>query len=195
MSTENMRREQILDAAERYFFHNGFRRCRLEDIAGDLGLVKSAIYKYFPGKRELFLACINRIAESHFIRMDKARQLGETVRDTFEKMFDSILDSTIRILDGKAISPEIWLEMKSEIEIGLKFHHKQAVDVFTEVILEGVQRNEIACRRPTVAAELLNISMDEALNQIFMGNMTFEQGRQKVKEYLDLIFEGLTKRN
>ncbi len=51
------RREQILDAASRLFAKKGYPNTDLQELADLLGVGKGTIYRYFPSKKDLFLAC------------------------------------------------------------------------------------------------------------------------------------------
>jgi AcrR family transcriptional regulator len=47
-------REDIYSAAISVFARYGFKRTRVEDIAGELGVVSGTLYRYVSGKRELY---------------------------------------------------------------------------------------------------------------------------------------------
>lgn len=57
------RQAQILSAAESCFVERGYHRTTIDHIAARCGLSKGAIYWYFPGKREIFLALFDRYCE------------------------------------------------------------------------------------------------------------------------------------
>jgi AcrR family transcriptional regulator len=69
---EEVRRKEILDAALRCFSNKGYHETRIDDIVKESGLTKGAIYWYFKGKRELFVALI----EQH-LKEDKALWKGK----------------------------------------------------------------------------------------------------------------------
>src|SRR5258708_7191247 len=54
------RREEILAAATSVFAECGYRNADVQVIADRLGLGKGTVYRYFPSKRELFLAAVDR---------------------------------------------------------------------------------------------------------------------------------------
>lgn len=56
-------RGEILDAALACFVERGYHETSVDDIAARSGLSKGAIYWHFEGKRELFLALVDRLAE------------------------------------------------------------------------------------------------------------------------------------
>ena len=57
---EEVRRKEILDAALQCFSSKGYHETIIDDIARISGLTKGAIYWYFKGKRELFIAVIEQ---------------------------------------------------------------------------------------------------------------------------------------
>ena len=92
MKTNNNLEEtriRILEAAERQFLGNGYDATRLEDIVREARVSKTAIYKIFGGKRELFLALndsivkdlIDKIAHSRTLEI---RSLEELQQSLFE---------------------------------------------------------------------------------------------------------------
>jgi AcrR family transcriptional regulator len=54
------REEQILQAATKLFARRGFADTDLDSVAEALGVGKGTLYRYFPSKRELFLAAVDR---------------------------------------------------------------------------------------------------------------------------------------
>jgi len=54
------RREEILDAAAKLFAERGYPNTDLQVVADVLTVGKGTIYRYFPSKRDLFLAAVDR---------------------------------------------------------------------------------------------------------------------------------------
>lgn len=75
------RREQILNAAAKTFAELGYADTDVQIVADSLGVGKGTIYRYFPTKKELFLAAVER----------GVRQLSEEVRAAVEQR-DDLLD-------------------------------------------------------------------------------------------------------
>ncbi len=55
------RREMILDAALDVFARGGFQEADVEEIAQIARIGKGTIYRYYPSKRELYLAVLERV--------------------------------------------------------------------------------------------------------------------------------------
>jgi AcrR family transcriptional regulator len=54
------RREEILEAATRLFATQGYADTDTQQLADEIGVGKGTLYRYFPSKRELFLAAADR---------------------------------------------------------------------------------------------------------------------------------------
>jgi AcrR family transcriptional regulator len=53
------RRQSIIEAAARLFAELGFTGCEMERVAAELEIAKGTLYLYFPGKQDLFFACVD----------------------------------------------------------------------------------------------------------------------------------------
>ena len=68
-------RRELLEAAERRFFADGYHGTALDDIADDAGYTKGAVYSTFGSKAGLFLALFDVVAER---RLSEIRGLLST---------------------------------------------------------------------------------------------------------------------
>jgi AcrR family transcriptional regulator len=66
------RREEILDAATDLFAEFGYSDAVTKDLAEKLQVGKGTIYRYFPSKRELFLAATDRVMRRLRVQIDSA---------------------------------------------------------------------------------------------------------------------------
>lgn len=57
---QEQRIQEILDAAIRCFAVKGYDKTTMDDIVEEAGLTKGGIYWYFKGKRDIFLALLDR---------------------------------------------------------------------------------------------------------------------------------------
>jgi AcrR family transcriptional regulator len=53
------RRQAIIEAAAKLFADPGYSSCEMERVTSELGIAKGTLYLYFPGKQELFFACVD----------------------------------------------------------------------------------------------------------------------------------------
>jgi AcrR family transcriptional regulator len=74
------RQEEILEAATALFAECGYADADTQTLADRLGVGKGTIYRYFPSKRELFLAAVDRLM----------LQLHLSITDTIKEIQDPI---------------------------------------------------------------------------------------------------------
>lgn len=53
------RRQALVETAARLFARDGYAGCEMERVASEAGVAKGTLYLYFPGKQELFFACVD----------------------------------------------------------------------------------------------------------------------------------------
>jgi AcrR family transcriptional regulator len=90
------RREAILRAALILFQRNGLENVSLNDIAREVGLAKSNIYRYFESREHIYLVVLQRLAAQFEQRLypalERLRGRG-TVAKVTEVMVSAYLDS------------------------------------------------------------------------------------------------------
>jgi AcrR family transcriptional regulator len=64
------RREEILEQAAVLFARHGYSETDTQSLAETLGVGKGTVYRYFPSKRELFLATADRVMRQLRSRVD-----------------------------------------------------------------------------------------------------------------------------
>lgn len=69
---KEMRRNLIVDAAEKIFFSKGTENAKIIDVANEAELGKGTIYLYFKNKNDLFHAIIVRALENLYSRFKEA---------------------------------------------------------------------------------------------------------------------------
>ena len=84
MKKGDLKRGQILDAAEKLFFERGYDRTSIQDILDELKLSKGGFYHYFDAKE----AVLQEICERHWAeRFERIRmELNSTRRSPIDKL-------------------------------------------------------------------------------------------------------------
>lgn len=144
---EQQVRDRIVAAAMRVFAERGYHTATIQDVVRQSGLSVGAIYTYFKGKDELFLAGCDLTA---------GRGLGELAtrlaagRSTAEKMAIAVgfyLDATVESAGPDAASylVQAWAEAEREPAVRemLVRRREQLVTVGQLLLREGVARGEL----------------------------------------------------
>ena len=84
---------RILDAAAALFSERGYGGTEMRDIAGRIGLRRNSLYRYFPNKDHILLACLQREMGPN---LDRLRQLDTRFPDPRQRV-DAWLDLQMQI--------------------------------------------------------------------------------------------------
>ena len=91
---ENTTKEKILDAALISFAENGYKGTNLRDLATGMGLSKSALYRHYAGKEEIWNAVFDRMEAYYVSHFGSPEKLPPT-----PKSCDELCTMTMGMLD------------------------------------------------------------------------------------------------
>jgi AcrR family transcriptional regulator len=76
-----LRREQVVDAAERVFAGQPYEQVTMDTVADEAGISRALLYRHFPGKNVLFAAVYQRAADRLVdrVRLDADAPLEEQI--------------------------------------------------------------------------------------------------------------------
>lgn len=187
------RREQILDAAASLFARNGYSETDTQLLAETLGVGKGTLYRYFPSKRDLFLA----VADRAMLKL----------REHIEASIASIVDPFKRIRCGLKAYLTFFAEHPDYVELLIQeralfkdrtkptfFQHKEAnaarwQGVYRELIADGEVRDIPPERITGVISDLLYGTMS---NNYFAGAR--QSPEAQAEDIFDIVFHGLLTR-
>jgi AcrR family transcriptional regulator len=85
-----MRRNEILDAAQRLVYTKGYGQLSIQDILGELHISKGAFYHYFESKQALLEALIERMAKQVIQMLDPiVRDETLPANEKLHRLFDA----------------------------------------------------------------------------------------------------------
>lgn len=91
---ESTTKERILDAALVCFAENGYKGTNLRDLAAGIGLSKSALYKHYASKEDIWNAVIDRMETYYTVRFGSPVKMPPAPGSCEE-----LLAMTMRMLD------------------------------------------------------------------------------------------------
>jgi TetR/AcrR family transcriptional regulator len=146
-------RDKILEAALKRFTHYGASKTTMNEIADDLHCSKASLYYYFPDKKAMHTAVLQKIAESYFQTMEKeARDVTSATKALY-----NIIDLRKDFI-SKFCRLEIFqlLQDNSKFFIEEKKKAKQReFNIHTDIIKAGIALGEFKVTDPALTAELL----------------------------------------
>jgi len=190
-------RDLILDAVDVLLARYGYRKMTMDDVARQVGIGKGTIYLHFPGKEELILSHIDRIAERVAARLraiagssdPAARRLRAMLEARVLVRFDAVLDYSQNLSDLlSSVRASLVARRESYFELEAK--------LLEEVLREGIRTGALECDNPRAAARILVLSTNALLPFSLSAR---ELGRREdvadqVGRIADLLIKGLLSR-
>jgi AcrR family transcriptional regulator len=148
------RREDLLAAAAQRFVAAGIRKTTMEDIARQAGAGKATLYRYFANKDAVVDALIHREAA----RFARRLQSAAAAHDRWIERIEAAFVAGVRFLvehpllsQGHDEEPAILLP---RITAGSGPLSTEGLDLFTELIEQGIAAGELAQIDARAAAEV-----------------------------------------
>ncbi|HEY7158012.1 MAG TPA: TetR/AcrR family transcriptional regulator [Gemmataceae bacterium] len=184
------RREQILETAVQLFAEHGYSDTDTQLLAEKLQVGKGTIYRYFPSKRDLFLAAADRV-------MRLLRQHVETRIEGIEEPFECIAAAIRAYLTFFAEHPE-YVELLMQERAQFKDRKKPTYFEHREV---NIQRWRDLYRELIAAGRLRDMPVERILNVV--GNLMYgtmftnyflgpsQCVEKQACDILDIVFHGI----
>lgn len=146
----DVRKAEILDAAEKLFNEKGYSKTTMEDILSLTGIAKGTLYYHFKGKEDILLAMIDREIEQ---REQSMRQIADDKTIcAAEKLYRVIrlLSQSGMMSDGLYEKDNAELHQKSFSRSLMRFS-----PIMTEIVEQGIKSKEFSTPFPQESVELL----------------------------------------
>ena len=187
-------RDLILDAVDVLLAKFGYKKMTMDDIARRVGIGKGTIYLHFPGKEELVLAHIDRIADRVIQNLVEIAGTSDTPDRQLRRMlvvrvllrFDSVVDYSQNLSD-------LLSSVRPALVTRRETHFEREAAVLESVLREGARSGSLDCPDPRTTSFVLIRST----NSLLPFNLTaLELGRREEVESLagriaDLLIKGL----
>jgi TetR/AcrR family transcriptional repressor of nem operon len=184
--------EQVLDAAMKAFWANGYESTSLADLVSVTGLHKGSLYQAFGDKHSLFIQTLNRYLQN--VRHHKNQILEQA--DTPLGGIRAVLHGFIDMSEADSDCPQGCMAVKSLIEMGphdaevqrIMDDHKDGMRTSLESRVSQAQANgELSKdKSPELTAALIMIFMDGLAAQA-TGPMSPKQAHELLDAQLNAL--------
>ena len=190
-------RDLILDAVDVLLARYGYKKMTMEDVASHVGIGKGTIYLHFPGKEELVLAHVDRIAERVVAGLGEIAGSPDPPGERLRRMlvhrvlfrFDSVLHYSQNLSD-------LLSSVRSALLARREAHFENEAKAFEEVLREGGRSGALDCPDPAAASRVLiqctNSLLPFNLSSRELGHR--DELEDKVKRIAALVISGLAQR-
>ena len=158
MKKGDLKRAQILDAAEKLFFEKGYDRTSVQDILDALGMSKGGFYHYFDSKESVLRAVSERRVEGRFDRLNA--ELYGMRRSPIDRL-NLLLGMANLFQTEETRFAALMLKLcYVEKDAAMRDHHRRILldrlaPYLADVIEEGVRDGSFHLRHPIEVGRLL----------------------------------------
>ena len=162
---ENTTKIRILDEALNMFAENGYKGTNLRDLASRLGLSKSALYKHYASKEDIWKALLDRMEAYYAERFGSAEHLP-----VIPKSCDELFTATMRMIDFTVNDSRIILTRK--LLLTEQFHDERVCKLATKHFLGGTEKIFTVIFEKMMAGGLLKNEDPEMLAFVYTAPIT-----------------------
>ncbi|MBD3198267.1 MAG: TetR family transcriptional regulator [Candidatus Lokiarchaeota archaeon] len=196
---EELRKTDMIEAAEVLFLDSGFEDTKMKDIAENAGYAKGTLYNYFDSKEDLFTAVVVK-ANQKLIKLTKnAIQKKEpgisqilAVGKAYHEFTDNFPRYASLIHEMGEIEQNLWTKPKTKLTENEKAYmgvNEEYAILFGKVIEQAKQREEIDKNIPTQLILISLASMTSGmLRELEHRNDLLAMNGFKKKEIVEFIF-------
>ena len=130
---ENTTKSRILEEALIMFAENGYKGTNLRDLAARLGFSKSALYKHYSSKDDIWNALLDRMEVYYAQRFGSTEYLPAT-----PKSCEELFTLTMRMIDFTVNDSRIILTRK--LLLTEQFHDERVCKLATKHFLGGTEK-------------------------------------------------------
>lgn len=117
---KEVRRNRIIDAAEKLFYEKGFDNVTMDEIASAVELSKGSLYLVFKNKDSLFFAIVDRIHREYFRQfmgmLDETAPGGDQIRCMIRHLVDYTKAHREYNDLARTYGPLIWARLDTEYD-------------------------------------------------------------------------------
>jgi AcrR family transcriptional regulator len=187
-------RDLILDAVDVLLAKFGYKKMTMEDVARQVGIGKGTIYLHFPGKEELILSHIDRIADRIVAKLREIAGSSESPDRRIRKMlvhrvlfrFDSVAQYSQNLSD-------LLSSVRAVLLTHREAHFEKEAAVFEDILREGARLGTLECADPRTTSFVLiqgtNSLLPFSLSARELGRR--EEVEDQVSRLADLLIKGL----
>jgi AcrR family transcriptional regulator len=184
------RSEQILEAATELFARHGYADTDTQLLIEKLGVGKGTLYRYFPSKRELFLAAADRVMRQLHERIEGSIQNIEDPLDQIAEAIRAYLTFFTEHPDFVELLMQERAQFKDRKE-PTYFKHRAAHierwrDLYRSLIARGWVRDMPVERITDVLSDLVYGTM---FTNYFTGHRKAVD--KQAEDILDVVFHGI----
>lgn len=198
ISKEELKKEQIHNAAYRCFSRFGFTKTTLDDIAAAIGMKKASLYYYYKNKEELFTEVIRKEVSLFFSEVQQVITEGKSAREKINLFINSQIEFMRQKLTLVDISIQVVIDMQPIFARLFNEFKEQDQALMVDIINEGIRNGEFRQVDAFQVADAIQALIDSRKFREFQNSgaqltseIDFDKLKKDIIQILDMLITGI----
>ena len=192
---QDLRKDQILDAALSVLVQNGYEGSRMDDVVQESQLSKGAIYWYYKSKKDMYLDLVNFWVFRYSATINHLVETDQSAPNQLKSLFNYFIDQYESDPDPFFALTEFWsmAQKDSDFREKLQVVYSQFLEVLEKIVVKGVSEGDFKKLdvRITAMSIMLNV---ESINWFPLFEPHGVSAREYIQTISDFILAGLLKK-
>ena len=193
---QDLRKDQILNAALTVLVQNGYEGSRMDDVVSKSQLSKGAIYWYYKSKKAMYLDLVNFWVIRYSATINHLVENDQAAPDQLKSLFNYFIDQYESDPDPFIALTEFWSMAQKDDDFRAKLQkvYSQFLEVLEKIVAKGVKDGDFKKLdiRITAMSIMLNV---ESINWFTLFDTHGVSARDYIQTISDFILSGLLKKN
>jgi len=192
---QDLRKDQILDAALTVLVQNGYEGSRMDDVVSESQLSKGAIYWYYKSKKAMYLDLVNFWVIRYSATINHLVENDQAAPDQLKSLFNYFIDQYESDPDPFIALTEFWSMAQKDDDFRAKLQkvYSQFLEVLEKIVAKGLKDGDFKKLdiRITAMSIMLNV---ESINWFTLFDTHGVSARDYIQTISDFILAGLLKK-
>ncbi len=186
-TTTDLKRQEILKAAAVVFAKRGFQKTLMEDVAGQAGIGKGTIYRYFSSKDDLYFSILDQTVEDLLTCLSQDLKSKASPEQKLRKMMSDMAGLLITNRSLMVLLHEIEGSKIKTRHAQFKRNNARIDNLVAGVIADGIRQKLFKTGDPRFMAVQLGFMVKVAVME-FPGKMK----DYLVNQIMDTFLHGIS---
>ena len=192
---QDLRKDQILDAALTVLVQHGYEGSRMDDVVSESQLSKGAIYWYYKSKKAMYLDLVNFWVIRYSATINHLVENDQSAPDQLKSLFNYFIDQYESDPDPFIALTEFWSMAQKDDDFRAKLQkvYSQFLEVLEKIVAKGLKDGDFKKLdiRITAMSIMLNV---ESINWFTLFDTHGVSARDYIQTISDFILAGLLKK-
>lgn len=197
MSTnlQDIRKDQIMNAAQIVVASKGYDQTRMDDIVEKAQLSKGAIYWYYKSKKDIYLSLIDYWFNEYSAGVLKSLEDKDSSSEQLKSLFEYFVDQFDQNPDTFKIMVEFWRTSGLDVDFNNKLQeiYSQFLEYIIDIIKNGIESGEFKEVDPRITALSILINI-EGIHWFTLFDKSGVEAHEYINTISNFILNGLKKR-